>query len=127
MDGRGVRLDASESESLDAQGKRAGDKGARGETKEWTPFAVKPGYSPETGADLEKEPLDVGINRVQWDGPTLVVHLKRRFGVKIKVRQAQYWLHQLGYCLKRAGYSYIQARSKEAKEFRAALKKTSVS
>jgi transposase len=77
--------------------------------------------------DLEKRPLDLGINRVQWDGPTLVVYLKRRFGVKIKVRQAQYWLHQLGYCLKRAGYSYIQARSKETKKFRATLKKTSVS
>jgi transposase len=76
--------------------------------------------------DLEKRPLDLGINRIQWDGPTLVVHLKRRFGVKIKVRQAQYWLHQLGYCLKRAGYSYIQGRSKEAKKFHAALKKTSV-
>ena len=77
--------------------------------------------------DLEKKPLELGINRVQWDGPTLVVHLKRRFGVKIRVRQAQYWLHQLGYCLKRAGYSYIQARSKEAKKFHAALKKTQAS
>lgn len=74
--------------------------------------------------DLEKTPLELGMNRVQWDGPTLVVHLKRRFGVKIKVRQAQYWLHHLGYCLKRAGYSYLQARSKEAAKFRAALKKT---
>ena len=76
---------------------------------------------------LEKAPLDFGLNRVQWDGPTLVVHLKRHFGIKIKVRQAQYWMHQLGYRLKRASHSYLQARSKDAKKFQRALKKTSFS
>lgn len=75
---------------------------------------------------LERSPLEVGLNRVRWDGPTLVLYLKRHFGIKLKVRQAQYWMHQLGYRLKRAGYSYLQARSEEAKRFRRALKKTSV-
>jgi transposase len=37
---------------------------------------------------LEKSPQDFGLNRAQWDGPTLVLHLKRHFGIKIKVRQA---------------------------------------
>ena len=73
---------------------------------------------------LEKSPLEFGLNRVRWDGPTLVVHLKRRFGIKLKVRQAQNWMHQLGYRLKRAGYTYLQAKSEEAKRFRKALKKT---
>ena len=77
--------------------------------------------------DLEKSPLEFGLNRVQWDGPTLVVHLKRHLGIKVQVRQAQNWMHQLGYRLKRAGYTYLQARGKEAKRFRRALKKTSVS
>jgi transposase len=76
---------------------------------------------------LEKSPMAFGINRVHWDGPTLVVHLKRQFGIKLKVRQAQYWMHQAGYRLKRASYSYLQARAEEAKRFRRALKKTSVS
>jgi len=76
---------------------------------------------------LEKSPQDFGLNRAQWDGPTLAVHVKRYFGINIKVRQAQYWLHRLGYCLKRASYSYLQARSEEAKKFRRALKKTSKS
>lgn len=75
---------------------------------------------------LESSPQEFGLNRVQWDGPTLVVHLKRHFGVKLKVRQAQQWMHQLGYRLKRAGYSYIQAKSKDAKRFERALKKTEV-
>lgn len=76
---------------------------------------------------LEKSPLDFGLNRARWDGPTLVVHLKQRFGITLKVRQAQSWMHQLGYRMKRAGYAYLQAREEEAKEFGQALKKNSIS
>jgi len=74
--------------------------------------------------DLEKSPLEFGINRAQWDGPTLAVHLKRQFGVQIKARQAQRWMHRLGYTLKRGAYSYLQAKAKDARKFRQALKKT---
>lgn len=73
---------------------------------------------------LEKSPLELGLNRARWDGPTLVVHLKRNFGIKLKVRQAQYWMHQMGYRLKRGSYSYLQARSEDAERFQKALKKT---
>jgi transposase len=75
-------------------------------------------------ADLEKSPRDFGLNRTQWDGPTLVVHLKRRFGITLRVRQAQYWMHRFGYRLKRASYSYLQARAEDARRFRRQLKKT---
>lgn len=74
--------------------------------------------------DLEKSPQAFGLNRVQWDGPTLVTHLKRQFGITLKVRQAQKWMHQLGYRLKRAGYAYLQGQPREARKFRRALKKT---
>lgn len=74
--------------------------------------------------DLVKTPRDFGLQRASWDGPTLVVHLERRFGVKVKTRQAQYWLHRLGYSLKRAGYVYLQARAEDAENFRKELKKT---
>jgi hypothetical protein len=56
--------------------------------------------------------------------PTLVVHIKRQFGIKLKVRQAQMWMHHLGYRLKHSSYAYLQARSEEAKRFSRALKKT---
>lgn len=75
-------------------------------------------------ADLEESPHKFGLPRAAWDGPTLVVHLRERFGVKLKVRQAQKWMHRLGYSLKRAGYVYVQARKKDAREFRRELKKT---
>jgi transposase len=81
----------------------------------------------EIERNLEKSPLEFGLNRVRWDGPTLVVYLRRHFGIKLKVRQAQNWMHQVGYCLKRASYSYLQAKAAEAKKFQRALKKTSVS
>ncbi len=74
---------------------------------------------------LEQSPHAFGLPRVQWDGPTLVVHLKRQFGIGLKVRQAQLWMHQLGYRLKRASHTYLQARSEEARRFQRRLKKTS--
>jgi transposase len=73
---------------------------------------------------LDESPQSFGLNRARWDGPTLVTHLKRQFGITLKVRQAQHWMHQLGYRMKRASYSYLQAKTEEAQRFRRALKKT---
>jgi transposase len=56
-------------------------------------------------ADLERVPSEFGLNRAQWDGPTVVRHLQRQYGIKLKVRQAQNWMHQLGYRLNRASSS----------------------
>ncbi len=75
-------------------------------------------------AHLEQGPEAFGLPRAQWDGPTLVVHLRRQFGIQLKVRQAQGWLHQLGYRLKRASHTYVQARATDARRFQQALKKT---
>ncbi len=72
---------------------------------------------------LAKAPQEFGLQRAAWDGPTLVIHLKKHFGLKLKVRQAQYWLHRLSYSLKRAGYVYLQARAKDSRDFRRDLKK----
>jgi transposase len=91
------------------------------------PAHLTPKVRQELEEHLEKSPLEFGLNRARWDGPTLVVHLKRRFGITLKVRQAQSWMHQLGYRMKRAGYTYLQARSEEAKEFGRILKKNPIS
>jgi putative transposase len=73
---------------------------------------------------LERSPREFGWSRVGWDGPTLVVHLRKYFGINLKVRQAQNWMHRLGYRMKRAGYVYLQARAEDAKTFGRSLKKT---
>ena len=88
------------------------------------PSRLTPRIAREVAQHLEKSPQDFGLNRARWDGPTLVEHLKRQYGLKLKVRQAQAWMHQLGYRLKRASYVYLQARAEEAKQFRRKLKKT---
>ncbi len=73
---------------------------------------------------LDQSPQAFGLNPVRWDGPTLATHLKRQFGIQLKVRQAQQWMHQLGYRLKRAGDTYLQAHAKDARQFQRNLKKT---
>ncbi|MFY9530849.1 MAG: winged helix-turn-helix domain-containing protein, partial [Candidatus Acidiferrales bacterium] len=78
-------------------------------------------------ADLERSPEQHGLPRAAWDGPTFAVHVRRRFGVHLKVRQAQNWLHRLGYRLTRAGYAYLQAQAEDAAKFRRKLKKTAPS
>jgi transposase len=88
------------------------------------PARLTPKIRQELQEHLESSPMEFGLNRVQWDGPTLVVHLKREYGITLKVRQAQAWMHQLGYRLKRASYTYLQARKEDAKRFQQALKKT---
>ena len=88
------------------------------------PARLTPAVRQALAQHLEQSPGAFGLPRVQWDGPTLVVHLQRHFGIALKVRQAQLWLHQLGYRLKRASYSYLQARASEARAFQRRLKKT---
>jgi transposase len=73
---------------------------------------------------LRQSPEEYGLARAVWDGPTLARHLQRRFGVQLKARQAQHWLHRLGYRLKRASYGYLQARAEDVQKFRRRLKKT---
>lgn len=73
---------------------------------------------------LDRNPQEFGWSRAVWDGPMLAAHLKKYFGVNLKVRQAQYWMHRLGYRMKRASHVYLQARVEDAKRFRRSLKKT---
>ncbi len=88
------------------------------------PTRLEPKIQTVLQAHLEKSPQEFGLNRAQWDGPTVVAHLKRHFGITLKVRQAQSWMHHLGYRLKRASHSYLQAKATEARKFQRALKKT---
>jgi transposase len=104
-----------------------GIEALRNKPRPGRPSRMTPQIAREVEHHLEQSPQDFGLNRARWDGPTLVEHLKRRYGLKLKVRQAQMWMHQLGYRLKRASYVYLQARAKDAKPFRRELKKTSKS
>lgn len=101
-----------------------GVEALRPKAKPGRPSRLDPQLRKRLAGDLEKSPQQFGLPRVQWDGPTLVTHLKRQFGITLKVRQAQQWMHQLGYRLKRASYRYLQARVEETRRFQRTLKKT---
>jgi transposase len=88
------------------------------------PAALTAKVQRELEAHLERSPQDFGLHRLQWDGPTLVAHLKRRFGIALKVRQAQIWMHQLGYSMKRASHAYLQAHAEDAQRLQRTLKET---
>jgi transposase len=88
------------------------------------PTRLAPQIQQALARHLEQSPQAVGLHRAQWDGPTVAVHLKRHFGIAVHVRQAQRWMHHLGYRLKRASHSYLQAHAPAAKRFQRALKKT---
>jgi len=102
----------------------AGLEALRPKPRPGRPKRMTPQVQQALATHLEQSPQAFGLPRVQWDGPTLVVHLKRQFGIALKVRQAQMWMHQLGYRLKRASHAYLQARTDEARRFQRALKKT---
>lgn len=88
------------------------------------PPRMTPKIAAQLELHLEESPQKFGLNRVRWDGPTVATHLQRHFGVKLKVRQAQQWMHRLGYRLKRASHVYLQAKAEDAKKFAKVLKKT---
>ena len=60
------------------------------------PARLTPQVFRKSEEHLEQPPENFGLNRARWDAPTLVVHLKAQFGIHLKVRQAQSWMHQLG-------------------------------
>ena len=101
-----------------------GVEALRNKQRPGRPSRLTPKIAQQVEKHLERSPQAFGLNRSRWDGPTLVEHLKRQFGIKLKVRQAQNWMHQLGYRLKRASYVYLQAKREEAKRFQRELKKT---
>jgi transposase len=103
---------------------RDGIRGLIAKPRPGRPGQLTPELRERLQQDLAESPREFGLSRAAWDGPTLVVHLKKNFGVNLKTRQAQYWMHRLGYSLKRAGHVYLQARAKDASRFREELKKT---
>src|SRR4029450_8146066 len=124
MDNGSLGSNEDEFESLDPCGEPRGFAGITTKPRPGRPTGLEAKMQKTIAAHLEKSPQDFGLNRAQWDGPTLVIHLKRHLGITLKVRQAQRWMHHLGYRLKRGGYIYLQAKAEEARKFRRALKKT---
>ena len=69
---------------------------------------------------LRAHPSQFGLPTQMWDGPTLSEFLRRKFGVKLKVRQCQRLFRQLGFRLRKPRPQVAQADP----ELQSAHKKT---
>ena len=103
---------------------REGLAGLQEKPRAGRPTQLTPRLRRQLSGHLKQSPERYGLPRVVWDGPTLVAHLRQHFGIHLKVRQAQNWLHRLGYGLKRATYAYLQAKAEDVEKFRRRVKKT---
>ncbi|WP_408450015.1 winged helix-turn-helix domain-containing protein [Paraburkholderia sediminicola] len=48
-------------------------------------------------ADLRRTPRDFEFEAGLWDGPVLSEHLRKRYGIKLGVRQCQRLFRQMGF------------------------------
>lgn len=60
-------------------------------------------------ADLRKDPKALGLDANLWDGPLLSEHLRRRYGIKLGVRQCQRLFRQMGFRLRKPRPQVAQA------------------
>ena len=98
----------------------------------WQP-TPRPGRRPRLSAEqqqqlelaLEQSPEKFGLARARWDGPLVVSYVRQVFQVDLKVRQAQRWLHRLGFVLLQPAYRYVQAKRRGVGRFTKQVKKNS--
>ena len=60
------------------------------------PRSIDPLQWRDLQADLQKSPRDFGLTATLWDGVNLSEHLRRRYGVRLGVRQCQRIFRQMG-------------------------------
>lgn len=86
---------------------------------------LKPDQRQQLERALGQSPERFGFTQSRWDGPLVVRYLRQTFQVEIKVRQAQRWLHRLGFVLLQPTYRYVQAKRRGMSSFGKKLKKNS--
>ncbi len=86
---------------------------------------LSPAQQKQLELALEQPPEKFGFTRTRWDGPLVVSYVRQVFGVDLKVRQAQRWLHRLGFVLLQPTYRYAQAKKRGVVRFTKKLKKNS--
>lgn len=78
----------------------------------------------ELKADILTHPRELGHEFSNWEGKSVVHHIKKKFGVNLSVRQTQRLLHKLGFTLQRPRYKFPKADPKKRKEFLKDFKKS---
>jgi len=68
--------------------------------------------------DILLSPRELGYDQNIWDGPILSYHLKKNFGVYLRVRQCQNLFHKLGFSLQRPRRKAAESDPKKQEEFK---------
>ena len=89
------------------------------------PFQLTAAQQQQLAVAVAQSPEKVGLPRTRWDGPLVVSYVRRVLGVELKVRQAQRWLHRLGFRLLQPAYQYAQAKRRGVARFTQQVKKNS--
>jgi transposase len=98
------------------EGLREGERPGR-------PRQLDDGQWRQVAADLRRSPRAFGLAANLWDGPLLAEHLRRRFGIKLGVRQCQRLFRQFGFRLRKPRPQVAQSDPVKV----AAVKKTAAS
>jgi len=80
----------------------------------------------EVKKDVMTHPRQLGYEFSNWEGKSVAHHIKKKFGVEIKVRQAQNILHKLTFTLQRPRYKFPKANPEKQKEFVQELQKKAI-
>lgn len=72
----------------------------------------------QIGAVLRCSPEDFGMSQVAWDGKTLAGFIKRRYGVRLGVRQCQRLFRKLGFRFRKPRPLIAHADEAEQKAFK---------
>lgn len=75
-------------------------------------------------ADALTHPRKLGYEFSNWEGKSVSEHIKKKFGVSLKVRQCQNILHKLNLSLQRPRYKFPKADREKQKEFKKEFKKS---
>jgi transposase len=77
----------------------------------------------ELEKDILTHPRKLGYDFSNWEGKSVSHHIKKKFGVPLKVRQCQNLLHKIDLTLQRPRYEFPVADPREQIEFAKQFKK----
>jgi len=78
----------------------------------------------ELEKDILTHPRKLGYDFSNWEGKSVSHHVKKKFGVELKVRQCQNLLHAMNLSLQRPRYDFPNADPREQEEFVKNFKKS---
>lgn len=87
------------------------------------PSSLSESQLEELKNDILTHPRELEYDFSNWEGKSVSEHIRKKFGVALKVRRCQYILHELGFTLQRPKYAFPKADPEEQKEFIESFKK----